>query len=353
MKFGQANITKSITESISQAIKIAESNLQEIESGLNDSVEKDKQHQRASLQKQLEIKDNLLNCKDSQIIDQQDRINKLEEEKEVLSKTLNNKKNLIKEKDKEIREIMKKAKNITIAAGKSPSKEALKEKCIKHERSIENLMGRLKNIESSGAKDNPTNTKFENTVKLQIREIDSIKETLARFESREAQLKRKIPCDLKPCPGKKHCLYSHKLEYKKPQTSNKKQMLCKYFMDRGCTYTDEECQYSHSLELVAKAEASKAATGGNMYPLGQGQGYDHNSFNDTNGSNNLINQRFRNVSTGANNNLSVELVEDLRKYPENDARRTLIRNRSGEDNRAGRFNSSSGNGRGTSGRRSH
>ena len=132
----------------------------------------------------------------------------------------------LKEKDKEIREIMKKAKNITIAAGKSPSKEALKDKCIKHERSIENLMGRLKNIENTGHKDNPVNTKLENQVKLQIQEIDSIKETLARFESREAQLKRKIPCDLRPCPGKKHCQYSHELEYKKPQSTYKKQMLC-------------------------------------------------------------------------------------------------------------------------------
>ena len=86
--------TQVLTEGISQAIKTAESNLQEIEYGLNDSIEKDEQHLKASLQKQLEIKDNLLNCKDSQIIDQQDRINKLEEEKDALSKTLNNKKNL-------------------------------------------------------------------------------------------------------------------------------------------------------------------------------------------------------------------------------------------------------------------
>ena len=122
-------------------------------------------------------------------------------------------------------------------------------------------------------------------------------------------------------------------------------------MDRGCSYADEECQYSHSLELVAKAEAAKAATGGNTYPVGQG--YGQNSFNDTNGSNNLINQRFRNVIPGANNNLSVELVEDLRHYPANDARRTLVRNRSGEDKRDSRLNLSSGNGRGTSGRGSH
>ena len=86
-----------------------------------------------------------------------------------------------------------------------------------------------------------------------------------------------------------------------------------------------------------------------MYPIGPSQSQER-SFNDTRGSNNLINQRFRKVSTGANNNMSVELVEDLRHYPENDARRTLIRNRSGEDLR---HESKSGNGRGTSGRGSH
>ena len=262
---------------------------------------------------------------------------------------------LLKEKDKEIRELVKRAKTITKAAGNSPSKEALKERCLKHERSIDNLQGRLKNI-SGTMKENPANAKMEQTIRHQILEIDAIKESMATLESTIAKLRRKIPCEAKPCPvGEKKCPYSHRLEYKSQQNTYKKQLLCKYFAGRGCHLADEDCQFSHSLELLAKEEEFRrsAGTGANNMPLGK-RDSSYSSFNDTEGTSNLANQRFRKVTQTANNNVSVEVLEDLRRYPENDARRTLNRkrSRSGEA-RWPRQGEVSGNGQGTSSWRSH
>ena len=56
-----------------------------------------------------------------------DLIKKHEKTLEKKEKALTNKKTLVKEKDKEIKEMMKKYKTLMVKAGKSPSKEKLKE----------------------------------------------------------------------------------------------------------------------------------------------------------------------------------------------------------------------------------
>ena len=122
-----------------------------------------------------------------------------------------------------------------------------------------------------------------------------------------------------PCPlGRKKCPYNHDLEYKRPSAINQKQILCKYFAGQGCNLNETQCKFSHSLELLSAMDnnkhggfegpqqtwPSRSATGANQIPLG---GAD--SFNDSEGTNHLINQRFRKVNQGANNNMSV--VHDM------------------------------------------
>ena len=361
--------TQAMTDKISQKIKEAEEELISLEKDLDDSLEKDESKVKISLQKQLEVKDNLLSCKDSKIIDQEDLINELKAKLDEKDKIIKGKKALIKEKDKELKEVVKKAKSITVAAGKSPSKEILKEKCLRHERSIENLQGRLKNL-AGKEKENPILVKMEKTIQAQVVEIDSIKDTLADFEAKEAKLKKKIPCENKQCPlGRKKCPFNHDLEYKRPSEINQKMILCKYFAGRGCHLDDESCRFSHSLELLANLDAQqggqgasqhhqhlpvpeRSATGGNRQQLGQ-----RDSFNDNSGYNNIANHRVRKVSQGQNNNMSVEIVDDLRHLPLKDARRTLLHNRSknsDEDvNRHEPTNSWPGNGQGGSTWRPH
>ena len=236
---------------------------------------------------------------------------------------------------------------------------------MKHERSIENLQGRLKNL-GSNVKENPAIAKMEKTIANQIQEINCIKDTLSTFEAREAKLKRKIPCSEKPCPlGRKKCPFNHDLEYKPSfdRFAANKQILCRYFAGNGCNLEETQCKYSHSLELIAKMEEEKkfpvqrqahgSGTGANLLPLGQRLG---ESFNDTSGTNNLVNQRFRKISHGANNNTSVEIVNDLSTYPPNDARRTLIKNRSYNEEdwkTAESSNNRPGNGQGSLTQRSH
>ena len=150
------------------------------------------------------------------------------------------------------------------------------------------------------SKENPAIAKLEQTVDRQIKEIEHMRETMAAFEAREAKLKKKIPCEETPCKlGRKSCPYSHDLEYKKPVERGNKQYLCKYFAGSGCNLDESQCRFSHSLELLAKSEAKAKATGANQMPLGsRGQ----NSNEDVN--------RVRKVSQGANNNMSVEIVDD-------------------------------------------
>ena len=345
--------TQAMTEKLSQAIADAEGKIHELEKqNLDDSIEKDDKEIKTSLQKQLELKNNLLNCKEEQIItlyeqiaEKEKQISEKDKTIESLGKSIQNKKLLIKEKEKELGEVMKKAKNITKAAGKSPSKENLKEKCLKHERSIQNLQGRLKNVMESNSKDNPAIAKLEQTVDRQIKEIEHMRETMAVFEAREAKFKRKIPCGDTPCKlGRKDCPYSHDLEYKKPVERGNKQYLCKYFAGTGCNLDESQCRFSHSLELLAKSEA-KAATGANQMPLGSRGQFSSEDLN-----------RVRKVSQGANNNMSVEIVDDLSGFPANDARRTLLMNRTKDERDMPApelHNSRQGNGQGTSYPRSH
>ena len=205
-------------------------------------------------------------------------------------------------------------------------------------------------------KENPTVSKLEQTVKVHMGEIDTIRESLATYQANELKLKKRIPCNGKPCPvGRKKCLYNHDLEYKTQVDTYKKQLLCKYFANKGCRLSDEECPYSHSLEMVSKQMAEDSATGANMLPLGNKREHSQSSHNDTPSFNNLANHRIRKVCESANNDLSVELVADLSQYPANDARRTLAsRTATHRDDRISRpSNLSSGNGQGTSSWRSH
>ena len=92
-------------------------------------------------------------------------------------------------------------------------------------------------------------------------------------------------------------------------------------------------------------------------PLGNRSQDSFSSFGDMSGPNHLNNQRFRKVSQGANNNVSVEIVDDLRGFPANDARRTLLKNRLFKEEKEW-YNpepstSWAGNGQGTSNWRSH
>ena len=354
--------TQALTENISQAIQDAEAEILGLEKERKDSVDMEDKELQVSLQRQLEVTRNILNCKDSQLIDQQEQIDELKEKLDSKDKLLKNKKLLIKEKDKEIRDIMKRTKGITKAAGRSPGKEELKEKCLRYERSIDNLNGRIKNINEAGStsKDAAMIAKLEKTIENQIREIDTIRESLATFEEREIKLKRKIPCEESPCPrGRKKCHFSHDLEYKKPSDRDTKQELCKYFAGKGCNLEEKDCRFSHSMELLAKMEAKvssnmpRAVSGANNLPLGPRL---QESFNDTLGHDNLSNQRFRKITEGANNNMSVEITDDLTDYPPNDARRTLMQRNQGprhDDWYRPNHNNRSGNGQGTSSWRSH
>ena len=334
--------TQAMTNKITKALKEAEEEIVVLENKMNDSIENDERAQVANLQRQLELKDTLLNGKDSKIIDLEEKVADLEKKLEDKEQVLKNKKILVKEKEKEIKDLVKKAKNITIAAGKSPSKEALKEKCLKHERTIENHLGRLKNLE--GQKDNSVNAKLEKTINIQIKEIEMIKDTLKNFEAQAIKLKKKIPCDLRPCPyGRKNCQFSHDVEYKRASDSYQKKILCKFFAGQGCPLQEDQCKFSHSIELAVKA------TGGNQQPLGQKN--DNSSFTSQASNSNAG----KNSSNGFNNNQSVEVVADLSKYPANDDRRTAIKRRVPKQEARNDFpsNNFSGNGQGTSGRRSH
>lgn len=329
--------TQAMTDQISQKIREAERAV-EIQEGKDDSAERDEKAIITSLQSQLELKDNLLNIKESRMIDLEEKIARLEAKLDEKDHILKNKKLLVKEKDKEIKDLTKKAKCITKAAGKSPSKEELKDRCRRFERTVENLTGRLKNLENS-KKDSSVEAKLEQTIKVQIKEIEMIKESLSRFEAKEVKLMKKIPCEQRPCPfGRKKCQYSHDLEYKTQTTSYKKSLLCKYFAGSGCNLPDDQCEYSHSLELAVRAEQSMSATGGNQQALGARGSY-RDSFNNSN----MNRSNSRNVSTGANNNMSVEIIADLSKVPPNDARRTIIQKRTPkkEDMQAGNGQGSS------------
>ena len=354
--------TQALTDKLSQAIQDAESEILGLEKERKDSLDMEDTEMKASLQRQLEVTRNLLNCKESQLIDQQEQIDELKEKVDSKEKLLKNKKLLIKEKDKEIRDIMKRTKGITKASGRSPGKEDLKEKCLRYERSIENLNGRIKNLTEAGSnsKDAAIIAKLEKTIEHQIREIDTIRESLATFEEREIKLKRKIPCEERPCPrGRKKCHFSHDLEYKKPADRDTKQELCKYFAGKGCNLDENDCRFSHSMDLLANMEMKvnktmpRAGTGANTLPLGPRF---QDSFDDSTGYNNLSNQRFRKVSEGPNNNVSVEITEDMSKFPQNDARRTLMQRAQGgrqDDWYRPNHNNRSGNGQGTSSWRSH
>ena len=317
---GSPSETQAMTEQISQKIREAEKEVEVLE-GHDDSAEKDEQAIMSSLQRRLELKDNLLNVKDSRIIDLEDKITSLQKKLDEKEHVLKNKKLLVKEKDKEIKDITKKAKLITKAAGKSPSKEELKDKCLKHARQVENLRGRLKNLDAN-RQDTTVQAKLEQTIATQIKEIDMIKETLSRFEAKEIQLMKKIPCEQRPCPhGRKQCKYNHDLEYKKP-TDHRAKILCKYFAGTGCELHDD-CPYSHSIEMAVKADQSRAATGGNQQAIGSRRDSYLDSYSESNTSRGSLRQ----VTEGANNNMSVELVADLRHVPANDARRTIIQKR--------------------------
>ena len=349
--------TQEMTDKLSQAIKNAEDEMIVLEKnkGPDDSLNEDERKIKVSLQHLVDLKDNLLNSKESTIIDLKEEIDSLKKTIEEKDMVIRNKKALMKEKDKEINFLNKKAKTITRAAGNSPSKEALKDKCIKYERRIENLQGRIKNMED--LKDNPSVTKLEQTVKVHLAEIAAIKESLSTFEGRELKLKRKIPCDSKPCPlGRKKCQYSHDLEYKTQTDTYKKQLLCKYFADKGCRLSDAECPFSHSLEMASKRlDEESALSGANRFPIGprDQSSASSRSYNDTNSFNNIANNRFRKVHHNANNDLSVEIMEDLSGYPQNDARRTLMAKATTvKEERLPRDNFS-GNGQGTFGRRPH
>ena len=107
------------------------------------------------------------------------------------------------------------------------------------------------------------------------------------------------------------------------------------------------------MELLSQGFPPKTATGANLLPLGQ-----KDSFNNSEGTFNLANQQFRKVNQGANNNMSVEIIDDLRHYPANDARRTLLHNRSktsAEEEKyvPDTYNNRSGNGQGNFNRRPH
>ena len=195
------------------------------------------------------------------------------------------------------------------------------QKLIRYERTVENLNGRVKNI-SKDSKDAAIIAKLEQTVNIQVKEIDNARETLAAFEAREIKLKKRIPCEEKPCPkGRKQCQYSHDLEYKKPTDRDTKQELCKYFAGKGCNLDEKDCRFSHSMELLAKVGNRVAATGSNQIPLGQ-RTFDNTQYIDSDDNTNGP-PRFRKVTEGANNNMSVEITDDLSSYPANDARRTL------------------------------
>ena len=343
--------TQAMTEKISQALKETEQEIQIREKRMEDSPEEEEKQVMGDLKKQLDLKDQLLSCKESTIEDLKDKIAKLEASIDKRDATLNKKKLLLKEKDKEIKDITKKAKLITKVAGKSPAKEELKAKCLRYERSIENLRGRLKNLDNQ--KDKTVEAKLEKTIQTQILEIDAIKESLVRFEATVVQLKRKIPCEQRPCPlGRKACPFNHDLEYKAASDSYKKKILCKFFADKGCTLSDDQCRYSHSLELAVKAD--NAGTGANQQAIGDRRHHSaSSSFNNSNNS-------YRRVNTTDNNNMSVEVIADLRGFPENDARRTLNKKRTpkkesyrADHHQAHQAYPSSGNGQGTSGWRPH
>ena len=85
--------TQMMTDKISQSIKEAEAKVLILEKEvLDDSMEKDDQRVRASLQEQLDLKDNLLSCKESQIIDLTEQLNDLKTKVDVQEKSIKNKK---------------------------------------------------------------------------------------------------------------------------------------------------------------------------------------------------------------------------------------------------------------------
>ena len=355
--------TQALTEDINKQIEEAESKIIVMENDLNDTFGEDKDGVIENLKKQLELKDMIISGKDTKLIEQEGRICELGGLVDKQARIINKKSMLIKDKDKEIKSIMRSTNNITIKAGLSPSKEELKKNLLQKKRQVENLNGRIKNLQEAkekaerermGATEGEKNQyeKMQAVVEHTVQELDGHKQKIAYYESEIRKLKKRIPCENKECTKTgKECAFSHSLEYKRyiPPQTYKKNLLCDNFAGKGCNKSDEECTYSHSLELLAKKEAGDKG-------VLNGRDFTKDSFGDEDNSFGLLDHRFKKVSqpAAANYDSSIEVVAD---YSISDPRRTVNLKDGKEsnalNNNESRSNKYSGNAKGSLENRSH
>ena len=278
--------TQDVREAAREAYMKAEKTEVDV-GGLDESLEQEEARDMEEARKKIKMKDDLLHIRSAKMAEQEaeleemkivkdqmdDALTKVKGEKEELRKRA---KKELEEKERLVKGMILKLKEMEKKRSVSPGKEQLKEDLERATAKMTNLTNRVTNLQKDLKNANKDRRKAEvdtgNYEKMRaslertVLEMETVKRDLDELKREKAKMMKRIPCTRKECNNPKDCEYSHHLRYEDRSTPKEarweKRVPCRFMsLPGGCNKSAEDCKFLHDGVVQMRRDTRRTERG--------------------------------------------------------------------------------------------